>query len=128
MASKVVDQRLSMNRIRYFGESVPVRTAILALITALAWFSAILLAAVLRFHNSSQLMAAGRYILPIYQVLPWLAGLQCWRKVRRAQTAELINANGASLCYSIILALLSVTYVVLVSGEIAAVLVCKIGA
>jgi len=70
------------------------------------------------------LMTAGRlaslthppiegYLAPLFQLVPWFAGLKWWRKVRRAEREGRIATRAAELCYDVIIGTLLATYVIL---------------
>jgi len=61
-------------------------------------------------------------LLSFFHLLPLLAGLSCWANVRRAEVNGRINQLAAHLCYGVIAAILSATYVVLACMELAFVL------
>jgi hypothetical protein len=65
--------------------------------------------------------------LPLFHALPWFTGLACWSKVRRALVKGEVSTSGADLFHSVIIALLSVTYVVLGSFELALLLPWAVG-
>lgn len=53
------------------------------------------------------------YLLCFFHILPWLAGVSSWVTVRRSRIKGVISPTAADLCYGVIVALLSATYVVL---------------
>lgn len=110
-AAGVGDQR------SYHG-GIPRRLLHLGLISLLALtFEVFLLLSIGRLRSLGLPMAA--YSLPFFHLLPWLAGLSCWARVRRSGIMGEISPSAADLCYRIIVALLSATYVVLGLFELA---------
>jgi hypothetical protein len=96
----------------YFGGR-PQRLFFLGLVSLLARaFEVFLLLTVKRVPLSTHVPATA-YLLPFFHLLPWLAGLSCWGVVKRSRVKDAISLTAADLCYGMIIALLSATYVVL---------------
>ena len=68
-------------------------------------------------HNSPQGAPAYLYILPVMNVLPWVAAVRWLRRVRDAARGGVLDAAGAARCYEIIQDLLLTTYSALVVIE-----------
>lgn len=84
----------------------------------------------LRLDRTSSRSSARIYIsyaLPIAHLLPWLAGVQSLRQTRRAVRSNLMSSTAGGLCYSITLAMLATTYVVLGLCEIAVAFIWRLG-
>jgi hypothetical protein len=97
---------------RSYHGGLPRRLLLLGLISLLVLtFEVFLLLTIGRVRSLRLPMAA--YLLPVFHLLPWLAGLSCWARVRRSGTKGEISPSAADLCYRVIIALLSATYVVL---------------
>lgn len=109
----------SMQAHKYSGGSSHARTTLLVLISLLAWVLEVLLLAMMWSARTSPGVPASFYLLPIVHLLPWLAALQCLQKVRHAVRNGPLDAAGADICYSVIIALLSTAYVALSACEIA---------
>lgn len=104
----------------YFGGRA--RSLLLAFVSLLAGtFEIFLLLTVSRVPLSIHFPIVA-YLLPLFHMLPWLAGLSCWHAVRRARIKGSVSPLAADLCYGVIGALLSATYVVLGCMELALVL------
>jgi hypothetical protein len=106
---------------KYFGSSRPVRIVLLVLISLVAGsFELFLLLIVTHLPPTFPFpVPMMSYWLPLVHLLPLFAGLTYWRKVRHALVKGEISATAAELSYSVIIALLLVTYVVLANFEIA---------
>ncbi len=101
----------------YFGSSRAQRRAFVVLVSILAWMYFVLLAAVVWSMHPPFPSSAMYYGFVIAHLLPWAAGLRNLRRVRRALYEGEMEAAGAHLAYSIVLATLINTYVVLCFGE-----------
>jgi hypothetical protein len=99
--------------------SYPLRMVFLVLVSILAGTFELFLLLTVR---SSVLPPIAAYLMPPFHLLPWLAGLTSWGKVRHALLHGAISAWAAELCYGVILAILSAAYVVLGFFEVASVL------
>jgi hypothetical protein len=105
---------------KYFGSSRPVRMVLFVLVSLVAGsFELFLLLIVTHLPPAFRGLPMLFYWLPLFHALPWLAGLACWGKVRHALVKGEVSTSAAELSYSVIIALLSVTYVVLASFEVA---------
>lgn len=104
---------------KYFGASLRVRWTLLVLISFLVWTLEVFLLIMFRSVRAPMRVPISFWPLPLVHLLPWVAGMQWLRRVNRAVRRGIVNSNAANLCYSIILALLSVTYVGLCSFELA---------
>jgi hypothetical protein len=102
-----------------FGHSAAARTLLFGLVSILMLTLEVFLLVALSSERTNPIVHMFMYLLPIVHALPWLAGIQCLRKAKRAFRDELINRDAASLCYSVIIALLAAAYVVLGTCEIA---------
>ena len=101
------------------GVKSSARQILFVLVSVLAWALAAF-AAVIVFgsHNLASLEGIERYALPIYQIIPWLAGLSCLRATRKSLSSGRINEGAADFCSGVIVALLSASYVALAAFEI----------
>jgi hypothetical protein len=106
---------------KYFGSSRPVRIVLLVLISLVVGTFELFLLLIVRHLPPTFPFPVPMtlYWLPLVHLLPWFAGLTYWRKVRHALVKGEISATAAELSYSVIIALLLVTYVVLANFEIA---------
>jgi hypothetical protein len=100
------------------GSPAQVRVFLFVLVSVLAGTFELVLLLTLRSAHLSPRQAILFYFLPLLHLLPWFAGLTCWSKVRHALVKGAISTTAADLCYSVIIALLSTSYVVLCSFEL----------
>ena len=112
---------------KYLGNSAPQRTLFVALISILAWTLAALLVAVIRLAHPPYPLSALFYFFVVFHLLPWAVGLRNLRRIRKKLDAREIDTTAAQLTYSMVLGMLTNTYVVLCSGEVLAVLAYKLG-
>lgn len=101
-----------------FGSNARLRVFFLSAISLIAWTFAALLFIVLRNIQLPTSLSAWNYLLPLFHLLPWAAGIQCVRKIQKAFKSGVIDTASAGLSYSIAIALLSATYVVMCLGEV----------
>ena len=121
------DARLAADP-KYFGNSAPQRTIFVALISVLAWTLAGLLVVVIRLAHPSYPLSALFYFFVVFHLMPWAVGLRNLRTIRKKLEAREIDTTAAHLSYSMVLGMLTNTYVVLCSGEVLAFVVSKLGA
>ena len=112
---------------KYLGNSAPQRTLFVALISILAWTLAALLVVVIRLAHPPYPLSALFYFFVVFHLLPWAVGLRNLRRIRKKLDAREIDTTAAQLTYSMVLGMLTNTYVVLCSGEVLAVLAYKLG-
>lgn len=93
------------------------RNGLLALVSILVLLTDVVLILFVRSVHPPPLLAVLFYLFPAFHLLPWAAGLQALRLLRRAEGNGTIDPNGAKLGYEIVLGLLFATYVVLGAGE-----------
>jgi len=103
--------QLSQQQRGYFGGRS--QGIFLALVSLLAGAFEVFLLLIVRRVSLSIHVPAPAYLLPLFHLLPWLAGLSCWSSVRRSRIKGAISPTAADLCYSMIIALLAATYVAL---------------
>jgi hypothetical protein len=111
---------------KYFGGSAPQRAIFFALVSILAWTLAVLLIVVMRFANPPYPISLLLYAFVIFHLLPWAIGLRNLRRIRKSLDSGAIEAPAANLSYSIVLGMVSNTYVVLCSGEVTAMLALRL--
>jgi len=94
------------------------RTWYLVGISLLAWtFEIFLLITAGRVASLTHAPIEG-YLAPLFHLVPWLAGLKWWRKVKRAERDGRIATNAADLCFDAIIAMLLSAYIILGYFEI----------
>ena len=103
---------------KYFGAGAGTRITLVLLASLLVWVFEAFLLAILWSARGLHGVPKSFYLLPIVHLLPWLATLQCLRKVRHAVRSGVLDTPGASICYSVIIALLFTAYVALSACEI----------
>jgi hypothetical protein len=112
---------------KHFGNSAPQRTIFVALISVLAWTLAALLVVVIRLARPPYPLSALFYFFVAFHLMPWAVGLRNLRRIRKKLDAGEIDTTAAHITYSMVLGMLTNTYVVLCSGEVLAVLAYRLG-
>jgi len=91
----------------------PTRMRFLVGISLLAWtFEIFLLITAGRVASLTHPPIEG-YLAPLFHLVPWLAGLKWWRKVKRAERDGRIATNAADLCYDAIIGTVLSAYIIL---------------
>lgn len=104
----------------YFGDSAPQRVIFVVLISILAWTFAALLVVAIQFARAPYPLPALLYLFVIFHLMPWAVGLRNLRKINKSLHDGMMGEKAANLSYSMILGMLSNTYVVLCCGEVLA--------
>ena len=112
---------------KYFGNSAPQRTLFVALISILVWTFAAFLVVVIRLAHPPYPLSTMFYLFVVFHFMPWAVGLRNLRTIRKKLEARKIDPTAAQLTYSMVLGMLTNTYVVLSSCEVLAVLAHKLG-
>ena len=96
----------------------PTRTWFLVGVSLMAWtFEIFLLITAGKIASITHSPIEG-YLAPLFQLVPWFAGLKWWRKVKRAERDGRIATNAADLCYDAIIGTVLASYVILGYFEI----------
>ena len=101
---------------RNFGSSVSVRTAAFALVTVMAATTILSLFVILKGAPlTSRAFAA--YYIPLFCLLPWLAGCVFWLKVSKRAKLGMADASTTKFCYDLIIMMTGAAYVAIVQFD-----------
>lgn len=110
------------------GNGNVVRNVLVILLSLLVWTLEVFLIVSLRASQPPNRLSMWYYSLPLFHLLPWAAGLQALRKIKRGLAEGTSTLAGTHLAYEIVISLLTTTYVVLGSVEAAGMLTYRLSA